>query len=274
MIGFASPTTFLKAEKIPAVTAEEAYQLLNTALDRFLALVATLEPEDWDKPTLCTEWSVRDILAHQAGGYASGTGYKEMLRQGSRIPRRGQLIEDAINEFQLRERAHKSSAELIAELHKVGPIAVQKWAYEFRLAKLLSIPHPIAGKLSFRYLMQVTHSRDTWMHRLDICRATGHDFEQTREHDGRIAELVVLDVANILASKTDRPALVLELTGIAGGTWKIGRGEPVATITMDMLEFNIFASGRYSYDEARQLISITGDTPAAEETLKNILVLY
>ena len=269
-----SPTTYFKAERIAAVTADEAYQLLNTALDRFLALVAILEPDDWDKPTLCTEWSVRDILAHQAGGYTSGTGYVEMIRQGSRIPRRDQLIEDAINEFQLRERADKSPAELIAELHKVGLIAAQKWAYEFRLAKLISIPHPIAGKLSFRYLMQVTHSRDTWMHRLDICRATGRDFEQTREHDGRIAELVVLDVANLLAKKSDRPALVFELTGIAGGIWKIGRGEPAATIRMDMLAFNIFASGRYTYEEARPLITITGDTHAAEEALKDILVLY
>jgi uncharacterized protein (TIGR03083 family) len=274
MIAIASPNTFLKAENIPSITADEAYHLMKTALARFLELVEDLDPEDWDKPTLCTEWSVRDILAHQAGGYASGTGYREMIRQGSRRPKPGQLIEDTINAFQLQERAGKSPAELIAELRQVGPIAARKWAYDFRLAKLISIPHPIAGKLSFRYLMWVIHSRDTWMHRLDICRATGREFEQTHEHDSRIVELVVKDVSDILARKFDGPALVLDLAGFAGGTWKIGKGEPAATIRMDVLEFNIFASGRYAYEVARPLMTITGDVPAAEEALKNILVLY
>ena len=52
--------------------------MMRTALDRFLALVETLGMDDWKRPTACTAWSVRDILAHQAGGYASGTGYWEM----------------------------------------------------------------------------------------------------------------------------------------------------------------------------------------------------
>ncbi len=274
MIATASPSTVRDTAGIPAVTADEAYRLMQTALSRFLALVETLDPDDWDKPTACTGWSVRDILAHQAGGYASGTSYREMIRQGRNKPKPGQLIEDAINAFQLQERAGKSPAELIEELREVGPVAAKKWAYQFRLAKLISLPHPVVEKLSFRYLMWIIHSRDTWMHRLDICRATGREFEQTREQDGRIVELVMVDVADVLARKFDSPALIFELTGIAGGTWKIGKGEPAATICMDVLDFNIFASGRYTYQEARPLAAITGDVSAAEAALKNILVLY
>lgn len=267
-------STVRNAATIPAVTADEAYSLLQTALSRFLGLVETLDADDWDKPTACTGWSVRDITAHQAGGYASGTGYREMLRQGRNKPQPGQLIEDAINACQLQERADKSPAELIAELRQVGPVAAKKWAYQFRLAKLISISHPVVEKLSFRYLMWVIHSRDTWMHRLDICRATGREFEQTRDHDGRIAELVMVDVADVLARKFNGPALTFDLTGIAGGSWTIGQGEPAATIGMDVLDFNIFASGRYTYQEARPLATIKGDISTAEEALKHILVLY
>ncbi len=107
-MSISSLPTILNAASIPAVTADEAYSLLQTALSRFLALVETLGPNDWDKPTACTEWTVRDILAHQAGGYAGGTGYREMLRQGINRPKPGQLIEDAINAFQLEERADKT----------------------------------------------------------------------------------------------------------------------------------------------------------------------
>ncbi|MCP4141724.1 MAG: maleylpyruvate isomerase family mycothiol-dependent enzyme [Chloroflexi bacterium] len=262
------------AADINTVTNDEAYDLMKTALDRLIALVEILETDDWNKPTACVEWTIRDMIAHQAGGFASGTGYGEMFRQALRLPKPGQLIEDAINAFQLKERADKLPEELIEELRHAGPIATQKWAYEFRFAKLLAMPHPIAGTLSLRYLMHVTHSRDTWMHRLDICRATGREFEQTREHDSRIAELVMLDVANLLAKKKDSPTLIFKLTGIAGGKWKVGKGEPIATIEMDVLDFNIFVSGRYSYEEAFPLMTITGDAKSAEGVLKDILILY
>jgi uncharacterized protein (TIGR03083 family) len=122
--------------------------------------------------------------------------------------------------------------------------------------------------------MWVIHSRDTWMHRLDICRATGNAFEQTAAHDGRIAELVMRDLAEVFSRKIGGPALLFELTGIAGGDWNIGHGEPAAVIRMDVLDFNIFASGRYSYERARPLATITGDVRAAEKALQQILVLY
>jgi len=43
---------------------------------------------------------------------------------------------------------------------------------------------------------------------------------------------------------------------------------------MDVLDFNIFASGRFSYDEARPRATITGDQALAELALRNTLVLY
>ena len=274
MIEAAAATEGFDTSAIPYVTADEAYTLLNTELERFLAVVELLAPTDWAKPTACTEWNVRQVLAHQAGGFAGGASIKELLHQLSSRPKHGQLPEDAINIIQQRDRAAKSPAELIAEVRKMGPAAVKNWAYGFQLLKPFSIPHAVAGKLSLRHLMWVTHSRDTWMHRLDICRATGQSFKQTAGHDGRIAELVMRDVADGMSRQREAPVLNFELTGIAGGTWKIGEGEPAATIRMDALEFNIFASGRYSYEQARPLATISGNVHSAEAALKKILVVY
>ena len=262
------------AETIPYPRAQEAYQLMTTALDRFLVLIESLGPEDWSKPTPCTAWDVHDMVAHQAGGYASGAGYGEMLRQYLRIPSRGQLPEDAINALQVGERRDKSSAELIAELKLVGMRAIHNWAYGFRAIKWITIPHPVGGMMSVRDLMWVTHSRDTWMHRLDICRATDRPFEQTREHDGRINELVVRDVAKKLGKKLNGRAIDLKLTGIAGGTWRIGPRDPQAEMEMDVLDFNIFVSGRYSYEEGLQRARITGNASLVENAFKDLLVLY
>ncbi len=264
----------LDAMSIPYVTADQAFGLLQVELERFTALVETLGPDDWGKPTACTAWNVRDMLAHQVGGYASGTGHKEMFRQYTAKPKKEQLPEDAVNELQLRERAGKSPAELIAELRQVGPVAIQKWAYQFRLIKPIVAPHPVGGRLALRHLMWVIHSRDTWMHRLDICRATHHEFQQTREHDGRIAALVMRDVDILLRKKLGGRAVVFDLSGVAGDVWKVGTGEAAATIQMDVLDFNIFASGRFSYDEARARAALSGDTSLADLTLKSTLILY
>jgi uncharacterized protein (TIGR03083 family) len=267
------PQVDLNALRAPDITADEAYSLLCIELERLLGLLETLAPEDWTRPTACTSWNVQDIVAHQAGGYASGTSYKEMLRQYLVVPKRGQLPEDAVNERQLAERAGKTSAELIAELRQVGPKAARNWAYHFRLAKRITIPHPVPGSLSLRHLMWVIHSRDTWMHRLDICRATGRKFEQTADHDGRIVALVMWDVEKALYRSLGQRAVIFELSGIAGGAWKIGAGE-AAAIQMDVLDFNIYASGRFDYAEARARAKLLGDVALAEATLKNILILF
>jgi uncharacterized protein (TIGR03083 family) len=263
---------------IPYVTADEAYTLLTVELTRFTKVLETLEADDWDRPTACTAWTVKDMLAHQAGGYASGTGYRELLRQYTARAGPGQLPEDAINALQVGERRDHSPAELIAELNRVGPVAIHKWAYGFRMARwatnLVKVPHPVAGTLSFQHLNWVIHSRDTWMHRLDICRAAGCSFEQTVKHDGRIAALVMLDVGRQLSPKLDGKAMVFDLTGVAGGKWAVGRGQTAAQVQMDVLEFNIFASGRFTYDEALAKAAISGDRALAEKALKGLLILY
>jgi len=269
-----SPTAFSYANQIDAPTADEAHHLLRVSFERFMTLIESLEPEDWSKPTACTAWDVRAMVAHQAGGYASGTGYREMFRQYSRIPKKGQLPEDAINDLQISERAKMSPSDLIVELKQVGEKAIHKWAYGFRMVNWIAIPHPVGGFMSLRDLMWVTHSRDTWMHRLDICRATGRPFEQTREHDGRINELVVRDVARKLKNKLGQYGMILQLTGIAGGTWKLGDGTPEAELEMDVLDFNIFVSGRFSYDEAMQRAKVSGNQALIESTFKDLLILY
>ncbi len=263
-----------QAALVPYVTPAEAQQLAQEELRRLLALLETLDETDWARPTACTEWSVRDMVAHQAGAYASGTGYRELLHQYTAILSLRGLPEDAINRRQLADRALHSPAELIDEIRRTGDRAVANWAYGFRLLKPLGMPHPTGGWLTLRHLMLAVHSRDTWIHRLDICRATGRPFERTQEHDGRINALVVRDLARPLARKLRSTAIVLDLTGIGGGSWKIGKGNAEATIRMNVLDFNIYASGRFSYAEAVTGTQFVGDRQLADLAFRHIAVLY
>ena len=87
------------------------------------------------------------------------------------------------------------------------------------------------------YLLDVILTRDTWMHRVDIARATGAELVLTAEHDGRI----VADVVAEWARRHGQP-FTLGLAGPAGGTFtKDGGGEE---ITLDAVEFCRTLSGR------------------------------
>jgi uncharacterized protein (TIGR03083 family) len=274
MVAISSVSGVFESARVPAITADEAYALLRTELERMLVLADSMGPDDWNKPTPCTLWNVHDMLAHQAGAYASGTGYRELIRQYSTKPKPGQPPEDAVNALQVSERTRRSPQELIDEIRRTGPTAIRKWAYQFRLFKLVTIPHP-TGKLSMRDLMQVIHSRDSWMHRIDLCRATGHKFEMTAGHDDRIVALIMADAQKVLANKIpEGRAVVYELSGLAGGTWKMGTGQPMSTIQMDAVDFSIYASGRFTYAEARAKANISGDVALAESILKQTQVLF
>jgi uncharacterized protein (TIGR03083 family) len=267
--------TLEDAARIPYVTPAEAEQLARVELGRLVALLENLDAADWAKPTACVKWTVRDMTAHQAGAFASGTGYGELFHQYTAAAKRDRLPEDSINERQLADRASKSPPELIAEIKATGDAAARNWAHGFRpLKALLVMPHPVPGWLSLRHLMLVIHSRDTWIHRLDICRATGRRFEQTADHDGRINELVVLDLSKTLAKKLGTSAITLELDGIAGGRWRIGSGEPGATVRMDTIDFNVYASGRMPAGEAAHKAAFSGDIELAGRAFRAFSVLY
>jgi uncharacterized protein (TIGR03083 family) len=263
------------AAHIPAVWRAEVRALAEAEVDRFLALVEALGADDWSKPTACTLWNVGQILAHQAGAYAGWASGREFRRQFSVRPARGQLTEDALSARQVADRAGKTPAELIAELRAAAPRAIANRQRVPLPLRLLGQPHPVAGFLCLAHLLDVTYTRDTWMHRLDVSRATDRPMRLSREHDGRIVALVVRDLARPLAAKLGGQSVVFELSGAAGGAWRIGAAPtPGVTIRMDALDFNILASGRFSYAEGRARAALEGDIALGERALRESKVLY
>ena len=83
---------------------------------------------------------------------------------------------------------------------------------------------------TFGYLIDVILTRDPWMHRLDLARATGTPLHLTADHDGVI-------VADVVAEWADRHGkdFELTLTGPAGGTWRAGANGP--SWTLDAVDF-------------------------------------
>jgi uncharacterized protein (TIGR03083 family) len=139
----------------------------------------------------------------------------------------------------------------------------------------LGLAYPL-GRIwvSLGYMADVIIVRDMWMHRLDICRATGRAMDLTAEHDGRITALVVRDLARPLPRALGGASVAYELSGPAGGAWRIGEGAPRATLRMDALDFHLLASGRMPQEEARSRVAIAGETDLGTRALGQTRVVY
>ena len=213
--------------------AEEEYRRLD-------ALLADLDDTDWVRPTDCTNWDVRQIVAHLVGGAESTARVRELVRQswrGRRLRDGGPLV-DGMNALQVRERADHTPARLRRDLADAAARGVR--ARRRLPAPLRALPLPFGPPLGTKplgYLTDRIYTRDAWMHRIDISRATGRDLVLTADHDGRL----VADLVHEWARTHGRP-YHLTLTGPAGGTWSAGSGGE--EITLDAVEFARILAGR------------------------------
>ena len=268
----------IDALTIPALAHDEAGMMAREELQRFLALVETLSGDDWEQPTDCTEWNVRDILAHQAGAYAGFASWSEFRRQITARPTAGQMQVDALNKRQLADRAGRTPVDLIGELRTVGPKAIRtRQRLPWPLRKLTIPLGPPLGTIPIAYLTDLIYTRDTWMHRADISRATGRAFMQTTEHDGRVIALVVRDLARTLKDTLRGRTVVFDLSGAAGGRYRIGAmAEPTVIMKMDVVDFNRLASGRLTPHAAKEQGRVTpsGDRSFSDEVLAATSVPY
>jgi uncharacterized protein (TIGR03083 family) len=222
---------------------DEATGLAEAEIGRVLALVDDLRADEWQRPTDCTGWTVRDMLGHLLGMMRLQADPEERGRQittAADLARRsGELRLTEMTALQVREHADLTTDELCQALHEAAPRGLA--ARRALPAAVRAAPYdselPGEGVWTVGYLFDVIHLRDPWLHRVDICRATGRDLLLTADHDGRIVADVVAD----WAPRHGRP-FVLELTGPAGATFAAGTdGEH---LRMDAVEFCRTLSGR------------------------------
>ena len=110
--------TLAQARAIPPLSHREAMGMARLELERFLALVTSLSEDEWEKPTACPLWNVRQILAHVTGAAASYARWSEFKRQNSLKVQRpyrasGLSFLESLNQIQVDDRACATPAALI-----------------------------------------------------------------------------------------------------------------------------------------------------------------
>ena len=234
-----------EAPRAAALDHGVAMRLAETEYQRVTALLASLTEQQWTQPTGCPGWDVRAMAGHMLGMAQMVATLPGLVRQqvaSQRTAKRdGVAPLDALTALQVNMNAKLGSAEVIQQMRVVGPKAAR--GRRRTPAPVRSLRMPDAQQVgdhdewwTFGFLFDVILTRDPFMHRIDITRATGTLMEATADHEGVITD----DVVREWAARHGQ-AFTLELSGPAGGRWGDGEGP---LITMDALEFSRAVGGR------------------------------
>ena len=229
-------------QEVPDLGRSEAAVLAAAENDRFVALVEALDPAQWTEPTDCSDWDVRALVSHVVGAMEANASIPEFvhqLRAGKKAAGDRPDI-DGITEIQVRERAGLGPRQLTQRLAVIAPRAARARKRVPALVRGCTMKVDVAGVMEpwrLGYLFDVIFTRDTWMHRVDIARATRRPLDLDAGHDGRL----VADVVAEWARRHGRP-FTLHLEGPAGGSFTTD--ETGETITIDAVEFCRTVSGR------------------------------
>lgn len=227
--------------RVPQLGRDVAMRLAATEYERVAHQFEQLSHEQWSAPTDCPDWDVRAMAGHMLGMVQMTASMPEMIRQQLSAKRRakrdGIVMIDALTALQVEKNVKLSADKLIEEMRRLAPKAVKTRRGAPGLMRKQTMPDQDEW-WTMGYLLDVILTRDPFMHRVDITRATGVPMTVTAEHEGAIIADVVAEWAGRHGATHD-----LELSGPAGGHWRHGDGSG-EHIAMDALEFCRALCGR------------------------------
>ena len=235
--------TAIAVDDVRPIKRSEAGVLAATENERMLDLLRSLTDDDWSKPTDCPAWNVRDLAGHVLGGmegFCSFGRLIHMMRAAKKEAGKGSFI-DGMTTVQVRERADLTTAELLRRVGEAGPKSARFRARVPAPFRAMPMKQELLSGTTeswkMGYLLDTILTRDTWMHRVDIARATGRQLTLTAGHDGRI----VADAVAEWARRHGQP-FTLALSDPIGTTFHQGAGGE--TIRLDAVELCRIFSGR------------------------------
>ena len=231
----------------------DAREVAIGAYQRLFGLLEQLEAEQWSAPTECPGWDVAAMVGHLIGAAKNAASMREAVRQQWWAKRHAEEFDgstlDASTALQVRDHAQLSPEERLAALREVAPAAVRARMGLPRVVRRMTAHLEQSGSwapgtptsLTLGEGVDVILTRDVWMHRIDIARATDRPIDLDERTDRRIVEDVVVEWAGRHGQPFD-----LTLTGPAGGVFRQGEGGE--RLEYDPVGFCRILSGRAPAD--------------------------
>ncbi len=255
---------------------------------RLLDLLATLTPEQWDSPTICPGWSVKDIAAHLLG---DDLGKISRERDGffATQPLPGEDILTLVNRIngEWVQATRRLSPRLLCELLDVsGKLLFPVFASAdlFALGNAVSWVGPDPAPVWLDIAREYT---ERWLHQQQIRDALGVAGLTDPHFFAPVLATFVWALPKTYAG-VDAPAganVRLHITGASGGTWTVMREaarwalyeglapQPAAGVTINQdLAWRLFTKG-IDPDVAERSAQIDGDYQLGWQALNTVSII-
>ena len=248
---------------IERLSGARSMEIADAQTRALISLLRSLEPEEWERATVCDPWTVKDVAAHVLAWAEAVVSPRELTHQFvtslSERKRFDGVFLHAQNDVQVRERAALSPAEVLERLEAVVPRfnrARRVLRYPLRLAPYRD---SFSGDwISLGVIAKTTFTRDHFMHRLDISDAIGRE-PTAIPSDATI----VADVVREWSGRTDADVR-LELAGPAGGSYVAGSGA-AGVVRSDAFDLMRRLAGRPA-----ETLEVEGDVERIESWLATL----
>jgi len=285
---------------IPRVTTTAQLRPLEPVLvlERFgplhgelIGVLRSLSPDDWNRPTACPLWSVRDVAAHLLDDDLRRLSFH---RDGQPPP--GQA---PVSGADLVALVNRMNAEWVAVARRMSPRVIVDllevtgpWVVELFRATDPFAPGfwgvTWAGEQASAHWFDVGRDyTERWLHQQQIREAVGAPPLTGREWLHPVLELFVRALPFAYRETVAAPGttVVIAIGGSAGGEWTLRRDgqqwglyagaaqEPAASVTMtDDTAWRLFSKGLKG-EAARARVTVSGDQGLADVALTALAVL-
>ncbi|MFH8837529.1 maleylpyruvate isomerase family mycothiol-dependent enzyme [Streptomyces sp. NPDC017868] len=256
------------------------------SIEAIAELVQPLVESEWNRPTPCIGWSVRDIVSHVIGMETEMLGDPRPIHS---LPRDLYHVRSDFArymEVQVDVRRHHTSPEMTSELEYILIRRARQLRNETR-----SPEHLIRAPLSAEQTLETGYrdrAFDVWVHEQDLRTALGVP-GNLDSAGALVARDVLLEaLPDVVAKDAGAPAssaVVLDVTGPVEFLRTIrvdaeGRGTidgapslgPAVTLTTDWETFVRLACGRVRPAEVADRVKTEGDAELAAAILDNFAV--
>jgi uncharacterized protein (TIGR03083 family) len=253
-----------------------------------------LSPDEWETPTICEDWSVKDIALHLLG---DDVGILGRGRDGHTSPSFAEGLDistwdglvaaiDRQNAAWVYATRRMSASLLLTLLELTGD---QTAAY-FRELDPDQLGGPVdwAGPQPAPAWMHVAREyTERWIHQQHIRDALGHPGFTERRHFYPVLDAFARALPHTLRDTpaADGTRVRLVIGGKAGGMWaavhldggwmlEVDSGAPAdATVTMDQdLAWRLFTKG-VDQETVAERSAVTGNRALAEQVMRMIAIL-
>ena len=264
--------------------------LFPEVLDSLIEVLSELSIDDWNKPTVCARWSVKDIATHLLGGQLGILSRKRdrYLFSGNPIKEWDDLVA-LINELNDAwvKAASRLSPRVLCELLKLSGDQVCDY---FRSLDPDAIGDPVdwAGPDPAPVWLDLAREyTEWWHHQQQIRDATGQPGLKEPRFFSPVLDTFVRALPHTYrsADAEEGTLVALKISGDSGGRWLLRREESGwqlyvdadqqarAELTIDQeIAWRLFTKG-IGKDEARAGAQLLGDQALAANALEMISII-